>query len=162
LPPLFFVYITMRSSYLSARENTFEARAIGNLKRIGTAQSLFREGDKDGNRVLDYGELKALGDAGLIDPGLASGEHDGYRYSLELGADPKFIWRAQAHPLNTGIDFHELLIPGLGPTGSRSFAVNQAGVIYYTSVFQQDEPTMPVLPAAEGLSIPRDWHPVGK
>jgi hypothetical protein len=44
------------------------AWANGTLRRIDTAEALFREGDKDGNGVLDYaGSLAALEKAGLID-----------------------------------------------------------------------------------------------
>jgi hypothetical protein len=103
---------------VAARSN--ESAAIGALKTISVAQTLFREGDKDGNGVLDYaGSLEALGKTQLIDKVLARGEKQGYRFVVCHGSKaPEFIWMAVASPKD-----------GKG----RHFAVNQAGVIYQRS-----------------------------
>ena len=43
-----------------------DANAIGMLKTINTSQTLFREGDKDGDGVFDYGNLLELSNATLV------------------------------------------------------------------------------------------------
>ncbi|MGE0706513.1 MAG: hypothetical protein AB7N76_17665 [Planctomycetota bacterium] len=104
-----------------ARRYGNEAAAIGALKTISTAQLLFREGDKDQNGVLDYADgLEALGKCRLIDSVLASGEKNGYRFAVACASKaPEFQWMAVASPLDP-------------KQGGRHFAVNQAGVIYYS------------------------------
>ena len=49
---------------IEARKNGNETAAIGALKTIGTAQSLFREADKEADGNLDYGSLAELSTAG--------------------------------------------------------------------------------------------------
>jgi hypothetical protein len=103
-----------------ARKMGNEAAAIGALKAISSAQSLFREGDKDRNNILDYASgLEDLGKCNLIDAILASGTKQGYRFAVTSGAKaPEFTWMAVASPLQPG------------KTGNRHFAVNHTGVIY--------------------------------
>lgn len=104
-----------------------EAAAIGALKILATAQTLFREGDKDRNGVLDYaGSIEDLGKAKLIDSALASGEKQGYRFVVCRGSKaPEFLWLGLASPKEG--------------TQGRYLAINQAGVVYYrTSPFELD------------------------
>lgn len=99
-----------------------EAGAIGALKTLATSQSLFREGDKEGDGELDYGSLAELKKAQLIDDVLGSGTKNGYRF--ECGASPKtpeFLWCATATPVD-GVSKER-----------RAFFVNQAGVIHYST-----------------------------
>jgi hypothetical protein len=102
-----------------------ETSAIGALKTISSAQALFREGDKENDGNLDYGtlaELGAAGTTGLIDAVLASGTKQGYLFQGGYGlSTSEFIWFATAEPM----------LPGT--TGDRYFAVNQEGVVYYTT-----------------------------
>ncbi len=98
-----------------------EAAAVGTLRTLANAQSLFREGDKDHNGVLDYASsLTALGNANLIDDPLPSGEKQGYEFGiLPSATTPNFMfgWAATAVPAVWG------------HTGSRSFYIDEAGVI---------------------------------
>jgi hypothetical protein len=93
-----------------------EARAIGALKTISVAQTLFREGDRDQDGALDYGTLAELAQAGLIADDLGRGELPGYALEVAVGAEhPEFLWLATATNLE-----------GDG----RYFAINHAGVVY--------------------------------
>lgn len=98
-----------------------EAGAIGALKTICTAQSLFREGDEEGDGVLDYArDLRELGRAGLLDPALASGEKHGYSFRMIVSPEhPEFLWMATATPLDRR-------------AGARSFAINHMSVVGYS------------------------------
>lgn len=114
-----FVPLVVLASPGKARRLGNEAAAIGALKTLYTAQTLFREGDKDHDGVLDYGTLGELGDALLIDQVLARGERQWYRFELSVHPEhPEFMWMAVANPLHP-------------EPGQRSFAVNHQGVVVY-------------------------------
>lgn len=87
------------------------------LRTITTAQSLFREGDKDNNETFDYaGSLDALIRVGLLAP--SARELDGYTVEVWAGSEaPEFLWAAVAIPAKPGPNAPYLI-------------VNQAGVIY--------------------------------
>ncbi|MGE0706514.1 MAG: hypothetical protein AB7N76_17670 [Planctomycetota bacterium] len=101
------------------RRRANESAAIGALRTLSSAQVLFREGDKDGNGAHDYAAtLAALGAAQLIDPVLAKGEKQGYRFALARWREaPGLAWRATASPLDPS-------------QGRRHFAIDQRGVIH--------------------------------
>jgi type IV pilus assembly protein PilA len=83
---------------IEARKGSNEAAAIGALRTIVTAQSLFREGDKDGNGVADYSEkLSALVFPGGVDPTLATGRAHGYAFHLTTSPD-RMHWSVVAAP----------------------------------------------------------------
>jgi type II secretory pathway pseudopilin PulG len=106
---------------LSARKNGNEAAAIGGLKTIANAQTLFREGDGDRNDVLDYGSLDQLSQVGYVDPVLGGGMKQGYEFQVEVNPkNPEFEWWAIARPA----------VPGT--TGDRYFYADQTGIIYYS------------------------------
>lgn len=106
---------------IEARQAGNEAAAIGAMRTISTSQSLFREADKDGDEVFDYGSLQELSDSQLIDSILGSGTKQGYLYGCTADPqDPEFRWSAWANPA----------VPGT--TGGRYFATNQTGVIWYS------------------------------
>lgn len=122
-----------------------EAAALGAMRVVMTAQSLFREGDKDGNEQFDYAHnLAQLGKVELIDEVLASGEKQGYRFELCAGSKaPEFLWMLVAHPIEPGT------------TGNRWFVTNQSGVVYYSTEgpFELDRVT---------CEIPEGATPVGR
>lgn len=109
-----------RKNLEQARKYGNEAAAMGALRTISTAQTLYREADKDGNGELDYApDLAALGKTNLIDKILASGKKNGYRFKLTRSKKaPEFMWMASASPLEPG------------KTGDRHFAINHEGVTY--------------------------------
>jgi hypothetical protein len=121
-----------------------EAFTIGSLKTINTAQTLFREGDKDADGTLDYGALAELSDAGLIDAVLGGGQKNGYVFQVAASpTTPEFLWMAVASPAAPGTS-----------TGVRHFVTNQAGVIYYST-------TTPFAITPD-CAIPAGAVPVGK
>ena len=52
---------------IQARKHGNETAAIGALKTLATSQSIFREGDKEGDGTLDYGNLTELSTTQLVD-----------------------------------------------------------------------------------------------
>jgi len=128
---------------IEARKHGNEAAAIGALMTISTAESLFREGDKEGDEEFDYGSLRELSDVSLIDGVLGSGTKQGYVFTCEPHPEtPEFLWTATASPA----------VPGT--TGDRYFGATQSGVIYYST-------TGPVQFDAEGEPL-GDAAPVGR
>jgi hypothetical protein len=125
-----------------------ESAAIGALKTINTSQTVFREGDKDGNEVLDYaGSTAELSDTTLIDSVLGSGVKQGYLFRVIHSAPTsEFLWMAAADPMGP-----------LGALGDRSFLTNHTGVIYYRLSAEGPAALDPV-----GCEIPPGWRPVGK
>lgn len=96
------------------------ASAMEALKEITNAQTLYREGDRDGNGILDYApDLESLVKAGDLSPELADGEHAGYRFSIRHHTQDQFLWSANADPL------------ALGVTGDAYFGANMMGVLFY-------------------------------
>tara|TARA_R110002072_G_scaffold43974_3_gene123317 strand:+ start:207 stop:710 length:504 start_codon:yes stop_codon:yes gene_type:complete len=116
---------------LSARKNGNEAAAIGGLKAIANAQTLFREGDKDTDNTLQYAaNLTNLTDLGatnaedLIDEVLANGTKQGYNFVATVGSpvpQDQFVWYCTAIPT----------VPGT--TGDRNFGGNMAGLIFFNA-----------------------------
>jgi prepilin-type N-terminal cleavage/methylation domain-containing protein len=106
---------------IEARKGSNEAAAIGALRTISTAQSLYREGDKDGNGVFDYASsLAQLASAGgLIDSVLGGGVKQGYLFTMTSSS--RFEWSARANPAS-----HR-------KSGDRSFFVDESGVIRFST-----------------------------
>lgn len=130
-------------SLVQPNSRSNESAAIGALKTISTAQTLFREGDKDGDQVLDFGTLQELSDATLIDMILGSGIKQGYVFdAAPASATPELLWMAVANPA----------APGL--TGDRYFVVNQDGLIH-------DSTTAPFVITPDG-ALPSHAIPIGK
>lgn len=96
-----------------------EVAAIGILKSIAAAQTVHRESDKNATGRLEYARsLDDLVAAHLVDPALASGVHEGYRFRVTVGDPAEFLWMATATPVEAG------------PGPRRHFAINQLGVLY--------------------------------
>ena len=136
---------TPEENRAQARVSGNEAAALGAMRVVMTAQSLYREGDKDHNDQFDYAHnLAQLGKTGLIDSVLASGEKSGYRFELCAGSEaPEFLWMLVAHPIEPGV------------SGDRWFVTNQAGVVFYSTEgpFELDRVR---------CQIPEDATPVGR
>jgi hypothetical protein len=104
---------------IGARKGSNEAAAIGSLRTINTAQSLFREGDKDMNGILDYADsLSDLSETNLIDSTLGTGTKQGYLFAIASASQSAYT--ATACPVTQGV------------TGDRSFFVDQSGVIRFS------------------------------
>jgi type IV pilus assembly protein PilA len=131
---------------IEARKIGAEAAPIGALKTLNTAQTLFRESDKEGDGLLDYGNLEELSNTTLIDGVLGSGTKQGYVFAVRASpTTPEFLWFAVANPTAYGV------------TGERYFCTNHAGVIYYTGTR-----AITLEAAGPGCTIPPNLLPVGK
>lgn len=133
---------------IEARKHGNEAAAIGALKTMNSAETLFREGDKDEDGTLDYGTLRDLSDTLLLDAVLGGGRKQGYVFTCEASsATPEFLWFATASPA----------VPR--STGDRYFATNHSGVIYSSNIapFPTGDPTCEL----PGKNAPSDAAPVG-
>jgi len=108
---------------IEARKSGNESAAIGALKTISTAQSMYREQDKDTDGTLDYATvITDMSYYNVIDPVLGAGTKQGYRFAVgNSGGDEEFIWTASADPVV------------VGTTGDRYFGTNQTGTIFYTT-----------------------------
>ena len=107
---------------LASRKSGAEASAIGSLKAIGSAEVIFREGDKEKDGDIDYGMLTELSNTQLVDSVLGKGTKHGYLFQASyswLSSD--ILWFGVANPQ----------IPGT--SGDRYFETNVAGVVYYTT-----------------------------
>jgi hypothetical protein len=103
--------IAQRVVLFTKRSRAFPA--LSALKAIAAAQSVFRGSISEGTYAPN---LKALGEAKLLFPDLASGTKDGYRFDMcRASSDPKAAWMATASPAEGK---------------ARHFAVNHMGVIY--------------------------------
>lgn len=130
---------------LEARKHGNEAAAIGGLKTISNAQTLFREGDGDRDDILDYGSLDQLSQVGYVDSVLGGGMKQGYEFQVEVDPqNPEFVWWAIARPA----------VPGT--TGDRYFYTDQSGMIYYST---QEPPQGPI---DTSKALPPGLLPVGK
>ena len=94
---------------LKAEKAKREAAAITALAAIRNAQAAFRP-KTEGVR---YGTLSELGSSGLIDPTLAGGAKDGYRFDVRVNDSS---YRVLATPLE-----------GSGCRGCRSFYMDETG-----------------------------------
>lgn len=110
--------------------------AIGALRTLTTAETLYRQRDTDGDGRYVYGSLAELGAAGLIGPELAAGRRTGYVFKLEVvpGAAEKRWW-AVARPERPGVD------------GDRVFFVNQDGTIWFGLKDVEVDPATGAVPA---------------
>ena len=113
---------------IEARKSGNESSAIGSLKAITTAQTMFSQSDKDGNGFQNYASdlttLSAQSCGSLIDGTLGGGTKTGYLFACDtdVATQPNAaaLWAATAAPITPGT------------TGDRYFWVNQAGQIFYT------------------------------
>ena len=101
---------------LASRRAANEASAISSLRTIHSANATYQA--TLGANTLYAADLPALATAGLIDTALggASGSKSGYNF-LATASTTTANYCAQAEPQSTS-------------TGTRSFAVNEQGVIY--------------------------------
>ena len=103
---------------LEGRKTANEASAIGSLRTLAAAQSMFRGGDKEADNLLDYAsDLAELSNVGLVDNVVGAGSKSGYAFSLS-GAT--YEWQCSATPLNEN-------------TGRRNFIVCTDGVIRFST-----------------------------
>jgi len=107
---------------LASRKFANETSAIASLSQIMKAETIFREGDKEQDGNLDYGMLSELGNTTLVDLVLGSGTKSGFMFQATYSFNSsEYAWYAIANPVVQNM------------TGDRSFIINNAGAIYYTT-----------------------------
>lgn len=106
---------------MAARRNANEASTVSSLRTITSAEVSYRSSIGSGN----FATMADLISGGLLDVGFASGSRNGYNYTLnkvdESAGQPP-IFNASAIPIKFGTNG--------AATGSRSYYVNESGVIY--------------------------------
>lgn len=129
---------------LSSRKHSNETSAVATLRLIATSQSVFRESDRDGNGLANYGTLAQLSQGKLVDEIVGAGAKHGFSIQVAVSTtQPETLWFAVANPI----------VPG--NTGDRYFAVNHAGIVFYT-----DRATVPL--NSTDCLIPTGMIPVGQ
>lgn len=106
---------------LEARIGANESAAISSLRTLVTAQSLYRDTDRDGNGRADFaGSLAELATRDLIDDVLTTGTKQGYTFSMGTSAD-ELAWNSNADPIAPGT------------SGDRYFFVDDSAVIRFST-----------------------------
>jgi type IV pilus assembly protein PilA len=112
---------------VEARKSANELTTIAMLRTLHTSQTLFREADREGDGLIDYGSLAELEATDLIDAVLGSGTRSGYEFEMDrcyggipAGSLGETMFWSFANPIH------------LDASGNRSFCMNQDGVVFYT------------------------------
>jgi competence protein ComGC len=107
---------------MAARKHGNEANAIGALKTIVTAETVFNQKDSEQDGNLDYGMLSELKNTGLVDPVVGSGTKAGYVFEVSYSlSTSEWLFFGTANPALAQ------------QSGDRYFATNHGGGIFYTS-----------------------------
>jgi type IV pilus assembly protein PilA len=130
---------------MAARKHGNEASAIGSLKTIVTAETVFNQKDSEQDGNLDYGMLSELSNTQLVDPVLGSGTKSGYLFQVTYSTSTsEWLFFGMANPA----------LPQ--QSGDRYFATNHGGGVFYTSAVS-------VALDANSCSLPNNGlTPVGK
>jgi prepilin-type N-terminal cleavage/methylation domain-containing protein len=120
---------------LRARMSGNEASAIGSLRAINTAQQNYSQQCNGFAPVLT--ELGVTGAGAFLSPDLSSAAapvKSGYTVTMAAGAGATAIPTPPAGCTNTQTGYYATAQPlTLGSTGSRSFASNQQGTIFFNN-----------------------------
>jgi hypothetical protein len=115
--------IVSASSDVQSRAKAYEEVCVSNLRTLNTAQITYWGGDPQKGYARNLEELGPKGE-GLIEPVLASGKKDGYRFILTPGpADARGVikhYTISARPLSVLVE------------GQRSFFTDESCVIRST------------------------------
>jgi type II secretory pathway pseudopilin PulG len=104
-------------SLTNSRKAGFESAAIGNLRAIVSAQSIYRIRSLSGT----YGSLVDLASQNYIPAEYTGGRRQGYFYEVTPDpTTPEYIYIATAAPASPG------------NTGDRYFFTNQSGVVRFS------------------------------
>jgi len=114
--PALIAAIAIPNLHISQR-TAHETMALLEVKEIGKAQIIYSQTQGEGQ----FADLRTLGELGLIDTVLASGEKGGY------------IFVSEPHQTSTGPIFDTTARPksaGTFGTGNRSFGSNETMIVY--------------------------------
>ena len=122
---------------LRARQSGNEASAIGTVRAVTSAEATYAASCGGGGyaTTLTALGLAPAGGVAFVSPEVSAGVKSGYIFAVAAGAGSSVVvvaastCNAAATDAVTG--FHVTGVPlGMGSTGQRSFASNQAGPIY--------------------------------
>ncbi len=109
-------------NFMSSKRSANEASAVSTMRVIFSAQSTYRATSGSGS----YGDFAALETAGLIDPVVAASDttaKSGYLFTLDEVSGPSYpAFDATGEPTTA---------TGALATGTRSYYVNETGVLYF-------------------------------
>lgn len=111
---------------LAARRSANEGSAISSIRTIHGAQMTYASTAGNGNYA---GTLTPLGAAGVIDVTLAAGIKSGYAFATAAAA------ATSAVPATFAVGSQPLTTSGVTQTGTRNFACDTSGVIYFSNDF---------------------------
>lgn len=127
--------ILVRPQQQNITVTTNEGSAMKSLRTLLTAETTFQTTDGKG----EYGDLKDLRDAGLIDNDLASGIKDGFRFTI--------LTKKSTLTTHPAVDL--VARPSeYGKTDRRSFYLTESGVLLTSDV--KDAPLASMRPFATG------------
>lgn len=109
---------------IAAKRSANEASAVASMRSLASAETTYRGTVGAGN----FGLMTDLTDGGLIDPSFNSVTRSGYVFNLtKVDASPGQppVFDVSAVPLKYGT--------GVDGTGSKSFYINESGVIYFNA-----------------------------
>ena len=106
---------------LESKQAANEASAVACCRMLSSCQELHYA------RYGEYGTLETPGERNFIDPMLASGVKSGFRFDVTL-EEGECSWSVTAVPLSPG------------SSGSRSFFMDETGVIYFRPCYSVNDP----------------------
>lgn len=132
---------------IEARKQGNEAAAIGALRTLNTAQSIYRESGKEvvsgASQYADnLAELSATG-TDLVDDVLGTSSKQGFNFLISADA-AGYNWDGQANAATTN-------------TGNRKFYTNQSGVIYFST----NAPTTAAALTGGTGNVPANFNALG-
>ena len=97
-----------KDAFLEDPEISDEQAAVRFLRKVSSLQAVFREGDRDDDRVLDFASsLEELAEARLLARRYATGEFRGYRFGI---SGDTFDWQVSASPADGNADKRNFIL----------------------------------------------------
>jgi type II secretory pathway pseudopilin PulG len=123
-------------NFVSSRRAANEASAASSIRTAHGAQVTYASTTGVGNYAPD---MVTLGTASMVDGNLASGVKSGYRFATAAAA------ATGSTPALFAIGSTPTISSGIQQTGSRNFACDQSGVIFFSYDFAWSLGTNPYL-----------------
>ena len=109
---------------LASRRSANEGSAVSSLRVIHGAQVTYASTAGAGNYAPD---MATLGTTSMVDSNLASGVKSGYLFFTASAAS------TNTTPATFAVGSTPVITSGMQQTGSRNFACDQSGVIYFSN-----------------------------
>jgi type IV pilus assembly protein PilA len=111
---------------LASRRSANEGSAISSIRTLHGAQMTYSSSSGNGNFA---GNIAELGSVGVIDQSLATGNKSGYFFSTAAEAATSLV------PARFAVGSQPTTTTGVTQTGTRNFACDTSGVIYFSTNF---------------------------